>query len=153
MDLLLLLIVGSVLLCLEFFLPSFGTLSIMAVLCYAYAIFLAFSDFGLVAGLLISALCVIVAIFAIAMGLKFLPKMKLTKSLSLDTKESQPENSALEYVGKSAIALTDMSPTGRVLVDGKTFEAQSELGFIEKESPLVITGGDNFRLTVKKSEK
>ena len=153
MDLLLLLIVGSVLLCLEFFLPSFGTLSIMAVLCYAYAIFLAFSDFGLVAGLLISVLCVIVSIFAIAMGLKFLPKMKLTKSLSLDTKTSEPENSALAYSGKTATALTDMSPTGRIVVDGKTFEAQSELGFVEKGSRLVITGGDNFRLTVKKSEK
>ena len=55
---------------------------------------------------------------------------------------------AQEMVGKSAEAITVLSPSGYILVDGKRFEAFCQSGQVPPGTALEVVGADNFRLIV-----
>jgi membrane-bound serine protease (ClpP class) len=89
---------------------------------------------------------------AIFLEFRILPKTKLGKRAFL-TREITAVSAAfgeeaLELVGKSAEALTMLSPSGYVRVDGRRYEAFCQSGQAPAGSALEIIGADNFRLIV-----
>ncbi len=143
-------LIGTILLFLEFILPSLGLLSVGAVLCFVYSIFEAFSAYGAFGGCLVIAICLSLSLIAIAFAIKTFPKMKLTKSISLETEETPVVDDSADFIGKKGIALTDMALSGKVLIENAEYDAQSHLGFIEEGSEVEVVSKDSFRLVVKK---
>ncbi|MDI9605554.1 MAG: NfeD family protein [Bacteroidota bacterium] len=53
-------------------------------------------------------------------------------------------------VGNVGVAATDLRPSGRVLMDGEYYDANSLKGFIDKGDEVVVVRYENFQLYVRK---
>ena len=62
---------------------------------------------------------------------------------------ANPSELPEEIIGKEGETLTPMVPTGMVGIDGQSYEAFSQSGFMEKGESCEVIGKDNFRLIVK----
>jgi membrane-bound serine protease (ClpP class) len=52
--------------------------------------------------------------------------------------------------GKEGKSLTKLRPAGKVVVENDTFDAIAEIGFVEKDEDIVVTGYRNAQLVVKR---
>ena len=117
---------------------------------------MAFIEYGTSGGML--AVMAAFAIGALAMFLEFkvIPNTKLGKRAFL-TREITAVSTAFgpearDLIGKSAEALTLLSPSGYILIDGTRYEAFSQSGQVPAGSALEVVGADNFRLIVSLSK-
>ncbi len=53
-------------------------------------------------------------------------------------------------VGKTGVAATDLRPSGRVLMDGEYYDANSLKGFIDKGDEVTVVRYENFQLYVRR---
>jgi len=99
----------------------------------------------------VAAALVITAV-ALTLEFKLLPKTKLGKRAFLEKEISGSSSiygeETRQLVGKPAEALTKLSPSGYVRIDGQRYEAYSQSGQIDAGTPLQVVGSDNFRLIV-----
>jgi membrane-bound serine protease (ClpP class) len=89
------------------------------------------------------------AIVLMYLFMRFLPDIPLFRSLvvkeTLPAGSSQDDPTSTEWVGVIAEALTDLRPTGTIVVDGHKKDAISRFGLIEKGSKVrVIEEGMTF---------
>lgn len=143
--------IGILLIALEVIVPGAILGSIGAVMMFGGCV-IAFLEFGTAGGILAFLTAMILGGLALFIEFRILPKTKLGKRAFL-TKEitavSQAiGNEARELIGKSAEAITMLSPSGYVRVDGQQFEAFCQSGQAPAGSILQVTGADNFRLIV-----
>ena len=54
-----------------------------------------------------------------------------------------------ELIGKRGEALSDLKPSGHILVEGKRYQAVLNAGYLEKGSPIEVIGGEGAHLIVK----
>jgi membrane-bound serine protease (ClpP class) len=93
---------------------------------------------------------------AIALYIEFslLPKSRLAKSLSMTGTVAGTSQPALaerkNVVGRQAIAVTALAPSGYVELDGQRYEAFARHGHTQPGERLDIIDIDNFRLIVSK---
>ncbi len=129
---------------------------------------------GLIGGLLMFAGCVIsfvvlgiwpgiaaiavafaIGIILLVVELKYLPRTRFGKRAFLTSEITGVSaafgTEALEMIGQRAEAITMLSPSGYVLVDGQRYEAFCQSGQVPIGTPLEIIGADNFRLIVTRS--
>lgn len=59
-------------------------------------------------------------------------------------------NDILDLVGKEAIALTDLRPSGYIEVDGKQYDGEAEEGYIPKDSKVQVVKVRSINLIVRK---
>lgn len=146
-------VAGVVLLALEVIVPGailgiFGGIALLA------GVIVAFADFGPSGGF--AAVGAALALVALALYLEFvlLPKSRLAKTFSMtDTVAgtSQPLLADRTVIGKRAVAVTPLVPSGVVECEGRRFEAFARSGHVAAGDPLEIVDLDNFRLIVTKS--
>ena len=55
-----------------------------------------------------------------------------------------------KLIGKEGTAITDLRPSGKILIDNKSYQAISEGNYIENSSNIVIVGIDENQFIVKK---
>ena len=143
--------VGILFLAVEVIIPG-GILGTIGALLMFSGCFLAFTDYGTLGGTL--AILTAFALGGLALFIEFriLPKTKIGKRAFLTSQitgvSAALGKEALELVGKSAEALTMLSPSGYVRVDGRRYEAFCQSGQAQAGSMLDIIGADNFRLIV-----
>ena len=53
-----------------------------------------------------------------------------------------------ELVGKIGVTTSDLSPSGLVIINDRTFQAVAGVGFIEKGATIKVLGGESSRLIV-----
>ncbi|MEI6105507.1 MAG: NfeD family protein [Opitutae bacterium] len=150
----LLFVTGALLLAAEIFLPGaiagvIGTLALLA------GSILSFREFGFNGGLAASGAAVALVFLMLYLELGVLPKTAFGRKMIVQAKvdaTSQPPIARLETVlDKPAEALTTLSPSGYVLVDGRRYEAFCRDGQAPKGATLRVVGVDNFRLIVTQS--
>jgi membrane-bound serine protease (ClpP class) len=61
-------------------------------------------------------------------------------------------NTAIHLIGKTGIAHTRMTPSGRVMIDGTMYDAQARDGFVEKGETVEVIDQSTFALRVRKVE-
>jgi membrane-bound serine protease (ClpP class) len=61
-------------------------------------------------------------------------------------------NTAEHLIGKTGIAYTRMTPSGRIMIDDIMYDAQARDGFIEKGDTVQVIDHSTFALRVKKLE-
>jgi membrane-bound ClpP family serine protease len=150
----LLFVTGALLLAAEIFLPGaiagvVGTLALLA------GSILSFREFGFNGGLAASGAAVALVFLMLYLELGVLPKTAFGRKMIVQAKvdaTSQPPIARLEtVVDKPAEALTTLSPSGYVLVEGRRYEAFCRSGQAPKGASLRVVGVDNFRLIVTQS--
>jgi membrane-bound serine protease (ClpP class) len=114
----------------------------------------AFSQFGLDGGMIASACALAVGCIALYLEFVLLPKSRLAKTFSMTgtvAGTSQPplaDRSAV--VGRRAVAVTALVPSGYVEIEGRRYEAFARDGHTRAGDALEVVDVDNFRLIVAK---
>ena len=147
----LLIAIGIVLLAFEVIVPG-GVLGVLGVLAMAGGCTLAFFELGARGGWIATGASIAALSIALYVEFVLLPKTRLGKRLFLGNAidgASQPLPARAEdVVGKTGEAVTMMSPTGYVSIEGRRYEATSRSGLISKGSAVRVVAADNFRLIV-----
>ena len=102
------------------------------------------------------ALAAVLTILALYIEFRILPKTSIGRRAFL-TSEIKAVSSTFgeetrDLVGKSAKALTMLSPSGYIMVEGKRYEAFCQSGQVPAGTALQVTGSDNFRLIVSETK-
>lgn len=143
--------VGIVFLAVEVIIPGAILGSIGALLMFAGCA-LAFTDYGTLGGIVALLIAFTVGGLALFLEFRVLPRTKIGKRAFLTTQitgvSAALGSDALELVGKPAEALTMLSPSGYVRVEGRRYEAFCQSGQVPAGAMLEIIGADNFRLIV-----
>ncbi|MBI2513348.1 MAG: serine protease [Opitutae bacterium] len=150
----LLFVVGAMLLAAEIFLPG-AVAGIIGGIALAVGSLLSFREFGFGGGLLASFGALVLVGIMLYLELVVLPKTSFGKRMvvqSIVGATSQPLPAAPEaVVGRAAVALTTLAPSGYVEVDGRRYEAFCRSGHVPKGTALRVVGVDNFRITVSQT--
>jgi membrane-bound serine protease (ClpP class) len=81
-------------------------------------------------------------------GSKFFARVALTNTMGRD--EGYTSNFNKEsMIGKSGIAQTILRPSGRVIIDGDTYDAYTRGEYIEKDQKIIVTSEEGTSLKVK----
>ncbi|MDI1248656.1 MAG: NfeD family protein [Lacunisphaera sp.] len=148
---LLLFLIGALLLAAEIFLPG-GVAGIIGGLSMAAGCVVSFVVFGPGGGTIATVVALALLGLTLYLELVWLPTTSFGKKLIVQSKVeavSQPPlaNPGM-VVGKAAEALTTLSPSGYVLVEGRRYEAFCRSGQVPKGATLRVIGIDNFRVIV-----
>jgi len=143
--------IGILLIAVEVIVPGAILGSIGALLMFGGCI-MAFIDYGTAGGIVALLTAFAIAGSALFIEFHYLPKTKFGKRAFL-TREITAVSAAVgsearALIGKSATALTMLSPSGYILVDGLRYDAFCQSGQAPVGSALDIIGADNFRLIV-----
>lgn len=143
--------IGLVFLAVEVIVPG-GILGVAGGLCLLAATLVTFAQQGTTPGLLALAASVILAGLTMAAELYLIRHTRLGKkaflNAEINARSSNLESETKDLIGKSAESATMLSPTGYVLIDGRTYEAFCPSGQIPAGTTLSVIGTDNFRLIV-----
>lgn len=145
-------ILGLVMILLEIFLPG-GILGILGALLMIAGCVLAFRDYGPDGGLLAVASAIGLVATGLVIEFVYLPRTKFGQRMFLKsavTGSTSQEIDLKTVEGHECEAVTVLSPTGIVLLDGKKHEAFCRDGYAPSGTRLVVRGSDNFRLIVSK---
>ena len=143
--------IGILFIAVEVIIPGAILGSIGALLMFGGCI-IAFINYGTLGGIVAVLTALAVAGLALFIEFHYLPKTRFGKRAFL-TKEITAVSVAIssearELIGKSAEAITMLSPSGYVLVEGHRYEAFCQSGQAPAGSALEIIGADSFRLIV-----
>jgi membrane-bound serine protease (ClpP class) len=142
---------GIGLIALEVIVPGGIMGSIGAVMMFIACV-LSFIEFGTGGGMLAVATAVFLTGITLYIEFRILPKTTLGRRAFLNAEisatTSNLESVTRNLIGKSAKAVTMLSPSGYVTIDGQRYEAFSESGQVPAGASLEVIGADNFRLIV-----
>lgn len=142
---------GVLLVAVEILVPG-AVLGILGGLCLLGGMIAAFMEFGSTGGTLATAAALLIGIVTLYLEFIVLPKSRLAKKLSMTetvSGRSQPELAdRAAVVGREALALTTLAPSGYVELDGRRYEAFCESGFAAAGARLSVVNVDTFRLVV-----
>ena len=147
-----LLVAAFILVFFEVILPG-GILGIMAALCVIFASWTAGAEYGAGIGILTfvgSALAIGILVF---IEFKLLARTSLGSAFFLKSSVTGHSNIApaeAAIIGKEGSALTRLNPSGKVAIDGQSYEAHSQDGYIEADQLILVVAQDNFKLIIKK---
>ncbi len=162
-------IIGIVLILLELFIfPGFGVAGIGGILCVLFALITSmlnndFFDFTPIVipdlnqalltvflGLILGTTLIIYLVSRI--GTKgIFSRLALAKEQTTDEGYVGVPTEQISIIGSEGIATTDLRPAGKIIIDGKHYDAISQYGdFIEKGSSIIVTKYEATQLYVRK---
>lgn len=151
---LLLLALGLVCLVAEVFVPSGGSLGLLALGCLGYGLWLAF-ELSIGLGLRFLAADAILLPVASGLGLYYWPRTSLAKRLFLkpptpDEIEVSHAVQQLEHlIGQYGRAVTPLRPSGSVDFEGRRLEGQAEEGLIAPGTLVQVVRVRSGRVVVR----
>jgi membrane-bound serine protease (ClpP class) len=147
----LLLILGLILLFLEFYLPGaiLGTIGAILIL---FSLILAISESQSgVETALFFVIALIAVIGVIKLALYRIPRGKKGFNIYLNTDQEGYQASTYDkaMIGKKGIVDSDLKPGGYIRIEGKQYQAISVSGYITKGQEVIVIGGEAESLLVK----
>ena len=149
------LLIGMILIGIEFYMPGFGIPGVCGTICAAVGIFLVGRNAAerVIAGVIT---IVIIAVMLVISIIVFNSR-KVRSPLKLDTdlqgKNLFIEEKDMEYlIGKKGIAATDLRPSGKGEFDGVKLDITSTNSYIQKGTDLIITSIKNNRIIVEEDK-
>lgn len=146
----LLFVAGVVLLALEVVVPG-AVLGIIGGVFMLAGVVVAFSRYGFDGGGVAFALAVVLVGITLYLEFVLLPKSRLAKTFSMTATvagTSQPAIANRSVIGKRVVAVTTLTPSGVVELEGQRYEAFARSGHVPVGTLLDIVDLDNFRLIV-----
>lgn len=145
-------IAGLILIGAEIFVPG-GILGFFGICAIGAAVAVAWLDYGTYYGLiaLVSALALV--LISLLVELYILRRTSLGRRFFLTSQIKSTAQSPLpneeEIIGKSGEAVTRLTPSGVVRINGRRYEALSQSGMLDRGAPVVVVGRDAFRIVVR----
>ena len=121
-------------------LPGVSIGAILALVCYGSSIYLAFRDYGTVAGVVVILAILLLSLVATIISLR----AKTWQRFSLKQRVDQELQ-----VGDRGMTLSRLSPMGTVEVGGKVYEAKSLTAYVDPRREVEVVGFENFSVIVK----
>lgn len=153
MNIAILIVLGLVLIAVDFYLPSFVLASIGVVL-MLFALGMCYKVYGRDAALVLFVGEVALGIGAGYASIKLFPKTATGKKMILaEAQTGVRAQDAIrhdEWIGREGVAQTVLRPAGVAVVDGKRLDVVAESGMIESGSAIKIVAVHENRLVVKK---
>lgn len=131
------------------FLPGVTLGVILSVASYGAAAYLGFERFGVVGGAVVIAVIVLLSLVATIISLR----AKTWQRFALKDKvegQSMETPSLNVKVGDRGVAISRLSPMGKISIDGKEYEARSVSAYVDQRSEVEVVGFENFTVLVRK---
>jgi len=151
MWLVLLLILGVVLICVEMVIPG-GIVGVIGIVVILGSIIWAFVQLGFAFGVVYAVLALILCGVALYIMVRMLSETKLGGRIVLqrDLDESKSyDDDRHALLGRTGVALTDLRPAGTAKIDGKRVDVVTEGEFVEKDTPLAVVEVEGSRIVVR----
>jgi membrane-bound ClpP family serine protease len=150
----LLFLTGVLLLAAEVFLPG-GIAGVLGGCALAAGSALTFVNFGAGVGSWATFGALVLLGLMLYIEVIWLPRSRfgrrLVLSASIEGISQAPAATLADVVGKTAVALTPLVPSGMVIIDGKRYEAFSRSGQVQTGATVKVVDVDNFRVIVSES--
>jgi membrane-bound ClpP family serine protease len=144
-------IAAVVLVAAEIVVPG-GVLGVAGGICLLGGVISAYVHWGMVGGSVATGIALLVGAVTIYLEFVWLPKSRLARKFFMAETvagRSQPEIAErAAVVGREAVAVTTLSPSGYVELDGRRYEAFSQSGHAVAGVRVKVQEVDNFRLLV-----
>ena len=130
-------------------LPGVSIGAILALVCNGSSIYLAFRDYGTVAGVVVILAILLLSLVATIISLRAKTWQRFSLKQKVDS-SSMPATPDQELqVGDRGMTLSRLSPMGTVEVGGKVYEAKSLTAYVDPRREVEVVGFDNFSVIVK----
>ena len=131
-----------------------GILAVIGGILMLIACVIAYTDLGPLSALFTFFVALGISIGMLILEIKILPKTALGKKFFLKTAVEGSSNipqTEENIIGKKGESLTTMAPTGKILIEGKEYEATANSGLFEAGTPVEVVNYDNYKVIVKKA--
>ncbi len=166
----LLFVFGVLLVVMELFVPSFGLLSVAAIVCFAASVYGVYDPKRPAAAIAIAILAPVVALSVLYYGLKLVPRTSWGRGLVLRTPQDQgvparptvsetaslppaggtTEQELAPLVGKEGVAQSELRPAGLALIDGKRVDVVTEGSLIPPAARVRVVAVEGNRVVVRR---
>ncbi len=144
-------VAGLVLVAMEILVPG-AVLGVLGGLCLLGGVVAAFLQLGTAGGTVATLIALLIAAVMLYLEFVLLPKTRLARAFSMTETvagRSQPEVAdRTAVIGREAVAVTLLAPSGYVELGGRRYEAFCQSGQAEVGARLRVVELDNFRLIV-----
>ena len=93
------------------------------------------------------------SLFATAILMRFMPAIpmynRLTSQANLDA-GTGIDHPVSELLGKTAMSASPLAPSGKIVIDGKQYDAIAQSGYIDADTELKVIEADGMRIVVEK---
>lgn len=147
-----LIIAALVLVFFEVILPG-GILGIIAAICVIVATWVAGAEYGATMAISVFAGSLVAIGLLTYIEFKILARTSLGNRLFLKsavTGHSNEMQSEDSIIGKEGTALTRLNPSGKIAIDGESFDAYSQDGYVDSGHPVRVIKQDSFKLIIEK---
>lgn len=134
-----------------FIIPGTSLAGIVSAACLIGANVLVFDSYGLSAGIIVLAASLIVCLVAGIWMLRSKALDRISLKRTIDSTAATEEQLSVK-VGDRGIALTRLALIGNADFDGKIVQVQSADGFLDENTPVVITRVIDGQVWVKRTE-
>lgn len=142
-------LIGLALIYLEFFFPSGISAVVAAALLITSVTLFSMQGYG---GFWITLYTIAILGAIVVSCLHALKQVRRKVALQHDQEGYQAGAFDAALVGKKGKALTELKPSGHILIEGRQLQAFSETGPIGKDQPVKIVGGRGGQYIVKKTD-
>lgn len=148
-------IVGSGLIIAEAFIPGFGVAGISGIILEIAAIWATWKLFGIGGALIALAGVLLLIGTAVFLSYRSAMKGRLSKSsLILKNREETVEkDSGDQWLGCEGVTVTALRPAGKIEAGDRRLNAASSGDYIEKGTPVIITGKAGDHYVVRRKEE
>lgn len=148
-----LIVVGSVAILGEFFIPAFGIVGIAGLTTVVSAVVLGFAEHSEPWGTLLLLTALIITPTVVIGGFRRFPKSFFGKRMILATDEATApgEGDAAVAVGAGGTAITPLHPGGTAEVAGRRVSVVTAGEFIESGTPVEVVTVEGARIVVRRS--
>lgn len=136
-SLILLILLGLVLMILDFLVIPGGVVAILGVLCMVGGVVTSFVQFGSTVGFLTLVLTAVVSLGSFWLMMRSKTWRKLQLKTQIDSKMNEIDETKLKE-GVEGVAVSRLAPTGTGLFGDTEAEVVSMQGFIDQDTPIVI---------------
>ena len=144
-------IIGFLVILAEIFIPSLGLLTLIAVIIYAFSLYLVYTDISTTAGIVFTVFDVIMVPIILIVGLKILAKspLALRKELSKNDGVVSQKEDLETYLDMEGVSVTDLRPAGTALIKNRRLDVVTDGEYVEKDTPILVTGIAGNRIVVE----
>lgn len=147
-------LLGLAVIVIEIFVPSLGLLSVMAAGILLYSLYLVFSTISYSMGMVFLGVDILLIPVILVLGFKALGASSLSLHKKLSSKEgvSSQAPDLVSWKGKKGEAVTDLRPSGTVMIEEKRLDAVTDGEYVDAGTPVVVTLVSGNRIVVDKIE-
>lgn len=147
-SLILLILLGIVLMILDFLVIPGGVVAILGVLCMIGGVVTSFVQFGTTVGILTLVLTAVITLVSFWMMMRSKTWRKLQLNTQIDGKMNEVDESKLKE-GMEGVAVSRLAPTGTGLFGDTEAEVVSMQGFIDQDTHIVIRKIEGSKIIVE----